>query len=306
MDREETVTVFRGRLKEVIARSGESRAAFARRLGLDRSTLAQLLDESQVRLPRAETIVAIAKAGQVSVDWLLGLSQEGYIGPELMPRALEIEAGAGSPADERLMRWHEEATGYRIRYVPTTLPDLLKTEAVIRYEYGQFEMEVSDARIDAAMARLAYIRRHDSDLEMACSIEALATFARGEGIWHGLDWPVRRAELENMARLTDELYPGLRWFLFNGLARYSVPFTLFGPQRAAVYFGNMYFVFNSTEHLRVLGHHFDSLVRAARVQPPEVPGVIEAMIRANEPRVAGRRKLARRATTKRKGMEEAP
>lgn len=299
MDREETVNVFRGRLKEVIARSGESRAAFARRLGLDRSTLAQLLDESQVRLPRAETIIAIAQAGQVSVDWLLGLSQEGYMAPELMPRALEIEPGAGTPADERLMRWHEEAAGYRIRYVPTSLPDLLKTEAVIRYEYGQFEMGVSDARVDAAMARLAYIRRPDSDLEMACSLEALVTFARGEGTWYGLDWPTRRAELENMARLADELYPGLRWFLYDGLARFSVPYTLFGPLRAAVYFGNMYLVFNSTEHIRVLGHHFDSLIRAAGVQPPDVPGVIEDMIRDNEP--ATRRRLARRPTSTAKG-----
>jgi hypothetical protein len=28
----------------------------------------------------------------------------------------------------------------------------------------------------------------------------------------------------------------------------------------------MYFVFNTTEHIRVLGRHFDSLVRAAVVQ----------------------------------------
>jgi len=45
-----------------------------------------------------------------------------------------------------------------------------------------------------------------------------------------------------------------------------VPFTVFGPFRAAIYIGQMYFVFNTTEHIRVLGRHFGSLVRTAVVQ----------------------------------------
>jgi hypothetical protein len=62
----------------------------------------------------------------------------------------------------------------------------------------------------------------------------------------------------------------LRWFLFDGLQRYSVPLTIFGPKRAAIYVGNMYVVFNSTEHIRALTRHFDDLIRAAMVQPPDV------------------------------------
>jgi transcriptional regulator with XRE-family HTH domain len=296
MDRRETVSLFRQRLREVIGRTGESRSAFARRVGLDRSTLSQLLDEDALRLPRAETIVAIASTGQVSVDWLLGLSQEGQLGPELVPRALEIEPGAGAPADERLLAWHQEAAGYRIRYVPSGIPDLLKTEELIRYEYSSFATEVSAGRIGQAMTRLAYMRRPEADFEMACSLQSVETFARGELFWRGLDWPARRQQLEQMARICAELYPALRWFLFDGLKRFSVPYTLFGPQRAAVYFGNMYFVFNSTEHLRILARHFDDLVRAAIVQPPDVPREIERMIRENEPTSAGgQRRLARQA-----------
>ena len=77
MKRQDTVQAFRERLDEVIERSGVSRAAFAKRLGIDRSTLAQILSPANNRLPRAETLAAIAADQQISIDWLLGLSQEG-------------------------------------------------------------------------------------------------------------------------------------------------------------------------------------------------------------------------------------
>ena len=70
-----------------------------------------------------------------------------------------------------------------------------------------------------------------------------------------------------MIERMEELYPTLRWFLFDRRTRYSVPLTIFGPKRAAIYIGNMYFVLNSTEHIRVLTRHFDDLIRAAVQQP---------------------------------------
>ena len=79
MHRRETVEIFRTRLLEVIEQSGMSRSEFARRIGADRSTLSQLLSSDGTRLPRAETIAAIATVAQVSVDWLLGLSAEGQM-----------------------------------------------------------------------------------------------------------------------------------------------------------------------------------------------------------------------------------
>src|SRR3546814_9928217 len=87
MDRRRTVETFRERLSEVIARSGLSRSGFAAKAGLDRSTLSQLLSPSNDRLPRAETIAAIAKQEQVSTDWLLGLVQEEKIGTNILSEA---------------------------------------------------------------------------------------------------------------------------------------------------------------------------------------------------------------------------
>jgi transcriptional regulator with XRE-family HTH domain len=279
MDRRKTVEAFRERLSEVIERSGLSRMAFSARVGLDRSTLSQLLSPGNERLPRAETIAAIAGREQVSVDWLLGLSQEGQIGADIVAPALEIESGAASPADLRLARWHAEAAGYKIRYVPATLPDLLKTEEVIRYEFQEYGARVPKARIEQAEERLAYSRLPETDMEACSSFQALEDFARGHGVWRGLPAEGRAAQLNAMTVLLDELYPTFRWFLFDGLQRYSVPLTIFGPKRVAVYVGNMYLVFNSTEHIQVLTRHFDDLIRAAAIQPPGVIDFLKSLLR---------------------------
>jgi len=272
VDRREIVEVFRERLGEVIDRSGLSRSAFAGEIGHDRSTLSHLLSPEHVRLPRAETIAAIAERAQVSVDWLLGLSQEGQLGADMLPQALEleIEPGGSSLADERLKRWHAEAAGYKIRYVPSSLPDLLKSEAVIRYEFQTQDSRLPKVRMEEAERRLAYSRRPETDMEVCSSAQSLEGFARGEGIWSGVSVEDRRDQIDRMIRTLDELYPTLRWFLFDGLKSYCVPMTIFGPLRAAVYIGDMYLVLNSTEHIRELTYHFDNLIRAAVVQPPDV------------------------------------
>ena len=289
MHRRETVEIFRARLVEVIEESGMSRSEFARRIGTDRSTLSQLLASDGNRLPRAETIAAIASVAQVSVDWLLGLSAQGQLGTDVLNEAVAIEPGAASPADERLQRWHAEAAGYKIRYVPTTLPDLLKSEAVIRYEYVQHDTLEPEGRIEYAEARLAYSRRPETDIEACSSYQSLAQFARGQGQWQDLEFEARIAQLESMIRLLDELYPTFRWFLFDIRKSYSIPLTIFGPQRAAIYIGDMYLVSTSREHIRVLTGHFDNLIRAAVMQPPEVIEYLKRLLREAKTADASRR-----------------
>jgi transcriptional regulator with XRE-family HTH domain len=265
--RSETVEMFRERLEEVIRQSGLRRSAFARRIGIDRSTLTQLLSPANDRLPRAETIAAIAADQQVSVDWLLGLTQEGPLSADLMPQPIEIQVGGDMHHDERLQRWHAEAAGYKIRYVPASLPDLLKSEPVIRYEYREQGAGVPQARLEEAGARLAYLRRPETDMEVCSTIQSVEDFARGHSQWSDLSKAERRRAMSVMIERLEELYPTLRWFLFDRRTRYSVPLTIFGPKRAAIYIGNMYFVLNSTEHIRVLTRHFDDLIRAAVLQP---------------------------------------
>ena len=179
--------------------------------------------------------------------------------------------------------------------MPTTLPDLLKTEEVIRYEYQEYGDRVPKARIDWAEELLAYSRLPETDMEACSSVQALEDFAHGHGVWKNLPLEARATQLNSMIVLLDELYPRFRWFLFDGLRRFSAPITVFGPKRAAVYVGNMYLVFNSTEHIRVMTQHFDDLIRHAVMQPPEVIGFIEGLL--NEIELGAGKDLNRRKET---------
>ncbi len=155
---------------------------------------------------------------------------------------------------------------------------MLKIEAVIRYEYSAFRASTPRQAMAKSHASLAYMRLPETDMEVSSPVQSIEGFARGEGIWRGLGPAERRDQLAQMIGLVDELYPSFRWFFFDGRARYSVPITIFGPRRAAVYVGQMYFVFNTTEHIRVLTRHFDDLIRAATVQPPEVGGFLRRLL----------------------------
>ena len=268
--RSEIVTRFRDRLGELFARSGMKQAAFARKVGLDRSTLSQLLAATTDRLPRAENIAGIARAEGVSIDWLLGLSEEGQAATDVLRRSIQIERDARSPADRRLDRWHDEAAGYLIRYVPATLPDLLKTEQVIEFEYRESAAFTPEQSIATAEQKLAYLRRPDTLMEVCMSRQRLEVFSRGDGTWRGLGDRARRTQLKVMRQLVQELYPALRLFLYDDRQRYSVPIIVFGPKRAVIYCGQMYLSFTGTEHVQLFTQHFDDLVRSAVVQPTDI------------------------------------
>jgi transcriptional regulator with XRE-family HTH domain len=276
VQKRDTVYVFRQRLEAVIERSGLSRAQFAARGGLDRSTLSQLLSPENVRLPRAETIARIAARHSVSVDWLLGLSQEDHVAADIVSQ-LAIEPDARSPADARLLKWHEEARGFKIRYVPATLPDQIKTEAVIAFESVKFAEADANAWTEIAQARIAQASRSESEIEVCMARQAIETFARGEGLWRNLGKAERLSQLEHARRFVEEHYPSYRWFLFDGREHFSAPYTVFGPKRAAIYVGEMYFVFTSTEHIRELTRHFEGLIRAARIQPNDMARYLEKL-----------------------------
>lgn len=278
MEKRETVALFQRRLSELIERSGQSRARFAARAGLDRSTLSQLLAEENVRLPRAETIARIATRHGASVDWLLGLSEQQLVAADVVSQPV-VASGADDPANEHLKRWHEEARGAKIRYVPSSLPDQVKTEAIIVYENGKLSLAEAGAMSAASRERIEHVRQSASEVEVCSARQSLESFARGGGLWRQLPLRERRRQMEHMAALVDDLYPSYRWFLFDGRERFSAPYTVFGQKRAAIYLGSMYFVFTSTEHIRQLTQHFDDLIRQARVQANETAEFIRKLMK---------------------------
>ena len=277
-DRRDILPRFQQRLRQVLARSELSQTEFAQAAGIDRSTLSQLLAPGADRLPRVESIAAIAHVGNTSLDWLLGLSQGERADGGVLAESLQIERDAPSPLDERLLRWHREAAGYRIRHISTTFPDLLKTEAVIENEYGHYVAVGPRRRIEITQSRLEYLRQPETEIECCTAVQTLEALWRGEDVWRSLSLALRRAQIEQIIALCDELYPRFRLFLYDRKMLFSVPLTVFGPMRAAIYLGQTYFVFHSTEHIRALTRHFDQIVRGACVQPNEIAAHLHRMM----------------------------
>jgi transcriptional regulator with XRE-family HTH domain len=266
-----SAAAFRDRLLTVMARRGMNQSSFARAAGLDRSTLAQLVSESGPRLPRAETLAAIATACGISTDWLLGLSQQQQADVPSQGEVMQIEPHEDVPIDDRMFQWMTEAAGAKIRTVPVSFPDLLKTPAVLRHEYRHAAGDAPPRSWDSVESRLAYLQQPDTEIEACACVQAIEELAHGRGIWTGLDLRHRVEQVERMAALCADLYPSFRLFLFDRRRCYSVPFTVFGSARAALFVGGIYFVFTWTEHIRALVRRFDVLVREAVVQPPDLP-----------------------------------
>jgi transcriptional regulator with XRE-family HTH domain len=267
MDKRDLSDLFRERLKTLLRRSELSQSAFASSVGIDRSALSQLLSGSTTRLPRAETLLNMAVEHKVSLDWLLGLSQDEGVTGEIRD-SFEIEEGSGAFDRTLLARWHAEAMGTKIRYVPAGIPDLLRSEALIDHE-ADISNRSRELQADETQYRIDYNRRPETDMEVCMARHTLEVFARGFGVWSGLAPGRRREQLEHMAGLLDDLYPAFRMFLYDGRQRYSIPYTIFGPYRAAIYVGDMYLVLNATQPVQTLTRHFDNLIRAADVNPHE-------------------------------------
>lgn len=92
----------------------------------------------------------------------------------------------------------------------------------------------------------------------------------------------RLEQLGHMARLLDDLYPTFRLFLYDGRAWFSIPYTIFGPYRAAIYVGGLYLVLNATDPIRTLTRHFDGLIRVAEITPVDTPGFVAGLTREIE------------------------
>ncbi len=256
-------TLFRDRLRQAMARGGVSQSALARQTGVDRSTISQAVSDEGARLPNGHLVGAVAAALGVSADWLLGLSDSPESARTLLANAMRLADAPRALVDEQVFAWHQEAEGYKIRYVPAALPDMLKTRGVLQWEYAPHLGRSTEQAIAASEERLDWMRRALSDYEIALPLHELHSLARGEGYYADLPPAARREQLAHLTGLSQALYPRLRLYLFDARQVYSAPMTIFGPLLVALYIGRNYMIFRDSERVRGFTEHFDALVRAA-------------------------------------------
>jgi len=278
LDKRDRSLLFRRRLASAMQVRSTTRAALAREIGVDRSTISQLLSADDARLPNAQVVAECAAALGVTSDWLLGLSDRPEQAADLLAASMTMTPAQRALVDEQIFEWHREADGYKIRHVPARLPDLLKTREMLEWEYAPHFGHSSDRAIAASQERLEWMRSSASDYEIAIPLFEIDSLVRGTGYYEGLPDEIRKGQIARFAELHDQLYPSLRVFLFDARRLLSAPITIFGPLLAVIYVGQHYLAFRDTERVRALMLHFDRLVREARIPARDFPAHLESRL----------------------------
>ncbi len=277
LDKRHRAQLFRDRLARAMAEKAMTQSALARRVGVDRSTVSQLLADGMARLPNAQVAAECAAALGVSADWLLGLTERPERLADLMATSVNLTEAPRALIDERIFAWHKEAAGYKIRYVPATLPDMLKTREMLRWEYEPDLGRTAEQAIGASEDRLRWMAGARSDYEIAVPQHEMQSFAAGTGYYADLPAEVRAAQLDRLIELTEQLYPSLRLHLFDARRVYSAPLTVFGPLLAVLYLGRYYLAFRDSDRVASFTRQFDGLVREAAVDARDMAGYLRAL-----------------------------
>lgn len=269
--------VFRTRLAQAIRTAGISQSALARGIGVDRSTLSQALSDHGARLPGGHVVGACAQVLGVSADWLLGISDRPESAADLMSNSISMSQAPRAFVDDQLFVWHQEARGYKIRHVPAALPDMLKTDDMLAWEYGPHLRRTAQQAINASRDRLDLMLDATSEYEIALPLYELDCFVRGTGYYRSLPAPVRLAQCDHMIRLSRQLYPRLRLYQFDARRLYSAPITIFGPLIAVLYTGGHYMAFRDRARIDIFTQDFDTLVREASNTARDFPDQLSEM-----------------------------
>ena len=261
IDKRDRASLFRDRLAQSMAERDVTQSGLARAVGVDRSTISQLLGDQGARLPNAQVVAECAAALGVSADWLLGLTERPERLADILATSLSMTEAPRALIDETIFGWHREAAGYKIRHVPATLPDMLKTRAMLRWEYEPQLGRTTEQAIGASEDRLNLMRRSGSDYEIALPQHELLSFVRAEGYYAGLPADIRRDQIAHLCALYAQLYPALRIYVFDARRVFSAPVTIFGPLLAVIYLGRHYVAFRDSARVTSFSAHFDWLVR---------------------------------------------
>jgi transcriptional regulator with XRE-family HTH domain len=281
-DKRDRSIAFRERLSQAMTWRGMTQSSLARAAGVDRSTISALLGAG-TRLPNAQLAADCATTLGVTTDWLLGLSDQPEPLDVLMARAISMTEASRALFDDAIYGWHRAAAGYKIRHVPATLPDLLKTRATVEWEYRAALGASADQAIGAFQEQLLWLRGARSDYEIALPLHEIASFASATGYWSGLPAKVRMDQLDHLIGLCTSLYPSLRVYLFDAHRVYSAPVTIFGPNHAVIYLGRHYLSFQDHATVQALSQHFDWLVREAAYSARTVSQHLEHLRAGIEP-----------------------
>ena len=102
IDKRDRASLFRTRLRDAMATKQATQSGLARAIGVDRSTVSQLLGDGGARLPNAQVVAQCAAELGVSADWLLGLTDKPELAADLVAAAMEVTKAPRALVDEQI------------------------------------------------------------------------------------------------------------------------------------------------------------------------------------------------------------
>lgn len=250
--------------------AGMSKSALARATGVDRSTIGQLFKKDMTRLPNAQLAADIAASLGVSLDWLMGLSNRPERPAAILASTISFAQAERASSGEQILDWHREYAGSKIRHVPATLPEMLKTDDVIAWEYATLPPETVDQVKTEARDQLDWVVSGNADYEIAFPTHEVTSLAQGSGYYEGLSAAQRNAQLQMIGQKAVDLYPRLRLFLYDAHALYSAPVTVFSNDLAILYVGQCYIALRERQRVMALTDHFDWLIKRCDVDARDI------------------------------------
>ncbi len=257
---------------------GMSKSALARATSVDRSTIGQLFKSDLPRMPNAQLAADIASALGISADWLLGLTNEPEKPGDILASALSLSPAERTSADMQILDWHREAAGSKVRHVPATLPEMLKTDQLLAWEYSSLPSEVVDQVRTSARAQTEWVTSGGADYEIAVPVHELTACAEGSGYYATLEPNHRVEQLSQLADQVDAMFPRLRLFLFDAHQLYSAPVTIFGSSLAILYVGQCYLALREKQRVLALTDHFDWLIRGSTIDARDASQYIKSLM----------------------------
>lgn len=200
---DELSALFVERLRAAMHDNGISAASLARRTGLSKAAISQLMSSKKSRLPNSFTIFNLARALNRNVDYFLGTTAP--LDGTRATFAIELYQNGFANAEHLYRQTVYAGTVTDLTLICDTLPDFLKTGPVLVAEYG------ATPEVTGHAARIAEMRTRDGAAQVGgvvlCDTAIVFQLVKGIGIYKSLSEADRVAQLDLLTRYFDERFP---------------------------------------------------------------------------------------------------
>jgi hypothetical protein len=183
---------------------------------------------------------------------------------DLLATSLTMTEAPRALIDEAIFAWHREAAGYKIRHVPATLPDMLKTRAMVEWEYAPQLGRTPNRPSAPSRTGWPGCAARGRIMKSPCPCTRSTPLPAPTGYYRGLPAGCgpSRSTASPPVRPALPLAAAVPLRCAAGVFR---PVTVFGPLLAVVYLGRSYIAFRDAARVQAMTEHFDWLVREAEV-----------------------------------------